>query len=68
MSLIQCSCNCKYQHDGYCGLDSTAEITNSVNSKGCLHFVSSKSAFLSQPPNDYAKNSGSINKNKGSFG
>lgn len=41
MNLIQCTCGCRYQKDGYCTLDSAAEVINSTGAKeGCLHFVS----------------------------
>ena len=43
MSLIHCSSNCLYQHDGYCELDKAAEITNCEKTGGCLHFVPPKS-------------------------
>lgn len=42
MSLIHCSCDCRYQRDGYCQLEEAAEITNYTNSEGCLHFVPAK--------------------------
>lgn len=38
MSLIQCSCDCLYQKDGYCKLEKAAEITDCENPTGCLHF------------------------------
>jgi hypothetical protein len=41
MSLIHCSCDCLYQHEGYCELEKAAEITNYTNNNGCLHFVPS---------------------------
>lgn len=44
MSLIQCTCDCLYQKDGYCKLDKAAEVTNQTNSKGCLHYIAKKSS------------------------
>ena len=51
MSLIHCSCDCLYQHEGYCELEKAAEITNYVKADGCLHFVPSKSTPSDNSPN-----------------
>ena len=37
MGIIQCAENCKYQNDGYCGLDKCSNI-NSLNNP-CPYFV-----------------------------
>jgi hypothetical protein len=38
MSLIQCTSNCLYQEEGYCNLETAAQITSASNSKGCHHY------------------------------
>jgi len=38
MSLIQCTSNCFYQEEGYCNLETAAQITSASNSKGCHHY------------------------------
>lgn len=42
MSLIACDSNCSYQRDGYCRLDSAAEVTNEKKSGGCVYFIERK--------------------------
>ncbi|CDZ24184.1 hypothetical protein CCDG5_1067 [[Clostridium] cellulosi] len=41
MSFVHCSCDCKYQKDGYCNLEKASEITNVRKKDGCLFYVSS---------------------------
>ncbi len=38
MNLITCSADCKYQQDGYCGLDVPGAVTN-VTHPGCVHYL-----------------------------
>ena len=38
MNLIACSADCKYQQDGYCGLDSPGTVTN-LTHPGCVHYI-----------------------------
>ena len=38
MSIIQCANDCKYQHDGYCQLETISTVTNSKG--GCPHYLS----------------------------
>lgn len=37
MSIIKCAKTCKYQKDGYCGLDTVGKITNTLG--GCPYYL-----------------------------
>lgn len=38
MTLITCDCDCVYQQEGYCRLETPSVITNSTD-KGCAHYI-----------------------------
>jgi hypothetical protein len=38
VSLIHCTSDCQYQNDGYCRLETAAEISAGPNYSDCLHF------------------------------
>lgn len=37
MNLIPCALACRHQKDGYCGLETTAAVTNTAG--GCPYFI-----------------------------
>lgn len=42
MSLIQCTSDCAYQKDGYCGLEQATHVTNdaaAVQAEHCLYYL-----------------------------
>lgn len=43
MTLITCDCNCLYQKDGYCYLETPTSANNMLAEKGCVHYVCSSS-------------------------
>lgn len=46
MSFVHCSCDCKYQQDGFCNLEKASEITNVIKQNGCLYYVARETKKL----------------------
>lgn len=56
MNLIHCALNCKYQKDGYCGLESPKSVN--LTSSDCPYFKSTDNGNrLIEIPDTYKLNS-----------